>query len=132
MQRLSEHIKTFTELMERKGYDGTFLSSYGVNDRLKENLTKHIFKCFEEKKNIGPLNLSTYSKWIDPYSPYVRCDFNLNFEDAKGFEVVKMKVSYANQYGIIRSKEINLNNNSAIPEKDQANHMVQKSKGMRL
>ncbi len=132
MQRMSEHINGFTELMERKGYDGIFLSSYGFKDRLKENLTKHVFQSFEENKNIGPLNLSTYSKWTDPDNPHVRCDFYIKYGDVKGFEVMKMNVSYANQYGTIRSKEIQVNNNSEIPEKNQANHMIQKSKGMRL
>lgn len=129
---MSEYINVFTDLMERKGYDGIFLSSYGFKDQLKENLTKHVFHSFEEKKNIGPLNLSTYSKWTDSDSPYVRCDFYLKYGDVKGFEVMKMNVSYGNQYGTIRSKEIHLNNNNEIPEKNQANQMIIKSKGMRL
>lgn len=132
MQRMSEHIKLFAELMDRKGYDGIFLSSYGFKDRLKENLTKHVFQCFVEKKNIGPFTLSTYSKWTDPNNPHVRCDFYVKYGDVKGFEVMKMNVSYGNQYGTIRSKEIHLDNNSEFPEKNQANHMIQKSKGMKL
>jgi hypothetical protein len=124
MQRLYEHINVFTELMERKGYDGHYLSSYGFTDKLKENLTKHVLQCFEEKKEPGPLNLSTYSKWTDDQSPYVRCDFHVGFSDAKGFEVLKMDILYANQYGKIREKEIPLKNNNEIPDRDRANRMI--------
>ena len=133
MQRMFEHINAFTELMKQKGYDGIYLSSFGFTGRLKDNLTQHVFQCFEEKKDIGPLNLSTYSKWTDDKSPHVRCDFYVDFSDAKGFEAQKMTINYANQYGMIREKEIHLNGNYEIPERDQANRMVLKRKqGIRI
>ncbi len=133
MQRMFEHINAFTELMKQKGYDGIYLSSFGFTGRLKDNLTQHVFQCFEEKKDIGPLNLSTYSKWTDDKSPYVRCDFYVDFNDVIGFEIVKMNVNYANQYGMIREKEILLKSNREIPERDRANRMVLKRKqGIRI
>lgn len=133
MQKMFQHIDAFADLMNRKGYDGMFLSTYGFPDKLKDNLTQHVFQCFEEKKNIGPLNLSTYSKWTDDKSPHVRCDFYVDFKEVAGFEVVKMNVSYANQYGMIRSKEIHLKSNREIPERDRANQMVLKRKqGIRI
>lgn len=133
MQKMFQHINAFTELMKQKGYDGIYLSSYGFTGRLKDNLTQHVFQCFEEKKDIGPLNLSTYSKWIDDKSPYVRCDFYVNFTDSSGFQAMKIEINYANQYGMIRNKEIPLNGNHEIPERDQANRMVLKRKqGIRI
>jgi hypothetical protein len=133
MQKMFQHIDAFADLMNRKGYDGMFLSTYGFPDKLKDNLTQHVFQCFEEKKEIGPLNLSTYTKWTDDESPYVRCDFHVHFSDAKGFEAQKMTIHYANPYGMIREKEVHLNGNYEIPERDRANRMVlQRKQGMRI
>ena len=63
MQRMFDHINAFAELMKQKGYDGYCQSTFGFNDKLKDNLIKHVFQCHEEKKNVGPLNLSMYSHW---------------------------------------------------------------------
>ena len=133
MQRMFQHIEAFADLMDRKGYDGTFLSTYGFPDRLKDNLTKHIFQCFDEKKEIGPLNLSTYTKWTHDKSPHIRCDFYVDFTEAKGFEVMKMDIRYANQYGKIRDKELMFKSNQEIPDRAQANKMILgRKQGMKL
>lgn len=128
-----EHIKSFTALMERKGYDGTFVSSYGFFGKLKENLIQHVFQSFVEKKSVGPLNLSTYSKWKDDNSPYVRCDFHADYSNAAGFQVLNMEINYGNGYGIFRNKELHFRNNGEIPEREQANQMVlNRKKSLRL
>lgn len=133
MQRLFEHINAFSRLMRNKGYDGNFHSPFGFYDKLKDNLIKHVLQCYEEKKEIGPLNLTTYSHWTDSKGPYVRCDFHADFSEPGGFNVRKMDIQYGNEYGPIKNKEILLHQNSEIPGRDEANHMVMgKKRGIRI
>jgi hypothetical protein len=133
MQRTFEHIATFVELLRIKGYDGMFQSSFGFTDKLKDNLTKHVFQCFEEKKNIGPLNLTTYSQWIDDKSPYVRCNFFTDFSEPRGFNVLKMNIEYGNEFGVIRQREIPVNNHREIPErKDAIKSIIEHKKGIKI
>lgn len=126
-----DHITAFTDLMKRKGYDGHYQSTFGFNDKLKDNLTKHVFQCFEEKRNIGPLNLTTYSHFTDsenPTSPHVRCNFYTDFSEPYGFNVLKMNLEYGNNYGVIRTKELLINNNSEIPDCHAANRIMMERK----
>lgn len=133
MQRILEHINTFAELMARKGYDGNFHSSFGFYDTLKDNLIKHVFQCYEEKRSIGPVNLTTYSHWTDSKGPYVRCNFYADFSEPKGFNVLKMNIQSGNEYGPVKSKEIPVRHNSEIPGREQANLMVMgKKRGIRV
>src|SRR3989337_1425581 len=136
MQRMFEHITGFVDLMRKKGYDGNYQSTFGFNDKLKDNLVKHVFQCFEENKNIGPLNLTTYSHWTegaDMKSPHVRCNFYTDFSEARGFEVLKMNIEYGKEYGVIRKKELSINSNSDIPDCEQANRVVmEKKRGMKI
>lgn len=133
MQRMFEHIEGFTKYMLRKGYDGNFLSSFGFCDKLKDNLIKHVLQCYEEKRSIGPLNLTTYSQWVDNKSPYVRCNFYTDFSDLRGFDILKMNIEYGNEYGVIRKHEVPVNHNLQIPHRDEANRIVmEKKKGMKI
>lgn len=133
MQRTLEHINTFSRLMQNKGYDGNFHSSFGFYDKLKENLIKHVFQCYEEKREIGPLNLTTYSHWTDSKGPYVRCNFYTDFSELEGFKVLKMDLQHGNEYGPIKSKEIPVERNSEMPDRQQANRMVMgKRRGVRV
>lgn len=133
MQRMFEHISSFTERLRQKGYDGNFISSFGFCDKLEENLIKHVFQCYEEKRSIGPLNLTTYSQWKDSKSPYVRCNFYTDFSELRGFNVLKMNIEYGNQYGVLRKKEVPVSNHSEIPDREQANRIImERKKGLKL
>lgn len=133
MQRILEHINTFTELMKKKGYEGNFHSSFGFYDTLKDNLIKHVFQCYEEKRSIGPLNLTTYSHWTDSKGPYVRCNFYTDYREPKGFGVIKMNIQYGYQYGPVRNKELPMRDNSEIPHRDQANALVmENNRGLKV
>lgn len=133
MQRMFDHINAFAELMKQKGYDGYYQSTFDFNDKLKDNLIKHVFQCHEERKDVAPLNLSTYSHWTDNKSPYVRCNFHVDFSEPKGFNVTKMNIEYGDEYGILRNKEIPVTSNSEIPDRVAANNMMmEKKKAMRI
>ena len=117
----------------KKGYDGYYQSTFGFNDKLKDNLIKHVFQCHDEKKNIGPLNLSMYSHYTDNKSPYVKCIFHTDFSEPKGFNVTKMNIEYGNEYGILRNKEIPVTSNSKIPDRAAVNLMMtDKKRAMRI
>ncbi len=133
MQRMFDHINAFDELMKQKGYDGYFQSSFGFNDKLKENLIKHTLQCYEEKRNIGPVNLTTYTHWKDNESPYVRCNFYSDFNSRDGFSVMKVNIEYGNQFGVLRHKEIPIGNNSEIPDRTYANRTImEQKKGIKI
>jgi hypothetical protein len=128
MQRMFEHINAFADLLNRKGYDGNFHSPFGFYDKLKDNLTKHVFQCFEEKKKMEPINLATYTHWKDNDSPYVRCNFQIEFSMNEGFRIINMNISYGNAHGVLRHKDILIKNNAQIPQRMGANKMMLEQK----
>lgn len=133
MQRIFEHINGFTDLMNRKGYDGYFQSSLGFSDRLRDNLTKHVFQCYEEKREAGPLNLTTHAYWKDNKSNYVQCNFQVDFSEPTGFNVQKINIEYGNEYGRLRNKEISVRNSAEIPDRETVNRMMlEKKRGMKI
>jgi len=132
-QRTFEHILNFSRCLIDKGYDGYFLSTFGFNDKIRDNLIQHVMQCLAEKRNIGPFNLSTYSRWEDGPQPYVRCNFFTHFREPGGFDVMKMHIDYGNRYGVIRSKELLINMHAEIPTRDQANAlMLERKKGLKI
>jgi len=133
MQRMFEHINGFAELMNRKGYDKLFQSSSGFTDKLKDNLIKHVFQCYEEKREVGQFGLTTYAHWQDTRSPYIKCSFHMDFREPFGFNVRKMNIQYGNEYGPLRNKEIPFRNNQEIPDRETVNRMMlEKKQGMKI
>lgn len=133
MQLMFYQINSFVEMMKRKGYDGNFMSSFGFCDKLKENLIKHVFQCYEEKRSIGPLILTTYSHWTDSENPYVRCNFYTDFLEPHGFNIRKINIEYGDEYGVFRTKEVSVSRHSEMPEREQANRIVmERKKGLKL
>ncbi len=134
MQRMFEHIKSFASTMKAKGYDGHFLSSFGYSDRLFENMVKHVFQCYQEKRDIGPLNLMTYTHWRGDDRPHIRCNFYTDFNDNQGFKVNKLDVEYGIGYETLKRKEIPVKANFEVPDKDQLNRMMleRKKRSLRI
>lgn len=132
-QRTFQHLLNFSNCLKEKGYDGLFLSTFGFTDHIQENLIQHVFQCFDEKKNIGPLNLTTYTKWKEEGNPYIRCNFFTGFREPIGFDVMKMHIEYGNQHGVLRTKEMLISNNKEIPTKEEVNKMIlEKRKGLKI
>lgn len=132
MQRMFEHINHFARLMNQKGYDGFFSSSSGFIDKLKDNLTKHIFQCYEEKREVGEFSLSTYTHWQDDRSPYVKCYFHMDFKEPTGFNIQEITIQYGHEYGTLRKKGIPIRNND-IPDREAVNRMMlERKRGMKI
>lgn len=128
MIRLGEHLSDLEKLMNKKGYDGYFLSNFGFPDKLSGTLRKHIFQCYTKDRDINPIHLSTYSKWKDEDSPYVRCDFTMNYDDNKGFSIEKMEIHCKNIFGRISSSEIIPKSNNDLPDSKKANSIEDQTK----
>lgn len=124
MQRMYAHINAFAEFLDQKGYDGHFASSLGFFGKIKENLTKHVFQCFEEKRSIEPLSLSTFTHWEHEDRPYVRCDFQTSFSASSGFKISKLKIEYGNSYGMVKQKDLSIHYPSEVPDRQEANRMI--------
>ncbi|MCI0445655.1 hypothetical protein L0152_20885, partial [bacterium] len=107
--------------------------SSGFTDKFKDNLIKHVFQCYEEKREVGQFGLTTYSHWKDNRSPYIECHFHIDFREPFGFNVRKMNIKYGNEYGPIRSKEIPFSNNHEIPDRETVNRMMlERKRGMKI
>jgi hypothetical protein len=133
MKKLIEHIKAFASMMKQKGYDGYFLSSSGLTDKLNNNLFLHAVKCQQEQRQIGPVDLQTYTHWKDGDSPHVHCTFKTDYNDTEGFKVKKLDIDYGIGKDILKRKDISVNANSEIPDKDQLNSMMlQRKRNLRL
>lgn len=133
MHRLSEHINAFVRLMKQKGYIGHFLCNTSHPGRIEESLQKHLLECLQGSTYIPPFYLTTYSHWINDESPYVKCDFKVRYNDNDGFNVMKLDMDYRNHCGSIRKKDIPINTNLTIPDRDQVNRMMtEKKKGMKI
>src|SRR3546814_3852945 len=115
MLLLDDHIKTFGQLLNDRSYNGYFMSNFGFPGKLQETIRKHIFENFISNKDLNPIHLSTYTRWRREEDPYVRCEFTVNYEDSKGFNIQKMDIHFKNQYGTIRSTELKLERHHDIP-----------------
>lgn len=124
MQRMFAHINAFVDLMNRKGYDGMFLSDYGFPGKLKENLTKHVFQCYEERKLLDKVHLTTYSHWRDNEKPHIRCLFTAEFSDLRGFQIRNLRIEKADYSGVFRKKDIALHRNEDLPTREDAGKMM--------
>jgi hypothetical protein len=124
MLLLDDHIKAFGQLLNDKGYNGYFMSNFGFPGKLQETIRKHIFESFISNKDLNPIHLSTYTRWRREEDPYVRCEFTVNYEDSKGFNIQKMDIHFKNQYGTIRSTELKLERHHDIPSSEEANSIV--------
>lgn len=133
MPRILDHIDQLDELMRRKGYESHFASSFGFYDTLRDNLIKHAFQCYDEKRSIGPLNLETYSHWTDSHRPYVHVNFYTDYNERDGFRIMKMNLVYANSFGPIRDRELPVRENAEIPARDEVNLMIMgRRRGLKL
>ena len=127
MLLLDDHIKAFGQLLNDKGYNGYFMSNFGFPGKLQETIRKHIFESFISNKDLNPINLSTYTRWSREEDPYIRCEFTVNYEDSKGFNIQKMDIHFKNQYGNIRSTELKPERDYDIPSSEEANSIVDQS-----
>lgn len=124
MKELSAHINAFVDLMKRKGYTGHFLCNTSHPGKIEESLQNHLLECLQGTNHIPPFYLSTYTKWQNEESPYVKCDFKVKYNAHDGFNVVNVDVDYRNSYGSIRKKDLSIDSNGTLPEREQINNMV--------
>jgi hypothetical protein len=127
MLLLDDHIKALDQLLSNKGYNGYFMSNYGFPGKLQETIRKHILESYISNKDLSPIHLSTYTRWSRDEDPYVRCDFTVNYDDGKGFDIQKMDIHFKNQYGNIRSMEVKPQRDHEIPSSEEANSIVDQS-----
>ena len=124
MLLLDDHIKAFNQLLNDKGYNGYFMSNFGFPGKLQETIRKHVFESYISNKDLNPIHLSTYTRWSREEDPYVRCEFSVNYDDSKGFNIQKMDIHFKNQYGNIRSTEVKPERDHDIPSSEEANSIV--------
>lgn len=124
-QALDNHISRFQLLMNEKGYDGHFLCNAGYPGKLKESLTQHLLDTLQGSTTVPPFFLTTYSRWQDEESPYVKCDFKVKYNQSDGFHIDKMEITQGNQYGKIKSITLPIVSNAELPSRLQANRKVQ-------
>jgi hypothetical protein len=111
-------------MMKQKGYDGYFLSPLGFNNKLDDNLIQHAIQCFQENRQVGPVDLQTYTHWRDDDSPHVHCTFKTDYNDTEGFKIKKLDIDYGIGQDILKQKNISVNANSEIPDRNQLNSMM--------
>jgi hypothetical protein len=127
-----KHIEKFSELLKSKGYDGSFMSNFGHPGKLGDTIEKHILDCYASNQPLNPIHLTTYTKWEGDERPYVRCDFNVTYDQEKEFEVKSMDINYSNTYGNIRTSNLTFRNNSEIPDRAKANEISNDQKRKRI
>ena len=124
MKSLSAHINAFVELMKQKGYNGHFLCNSSHPGKIEESLQNHLLGCLQGTTHIPPFYLTTYARWQNDESPYVLCDFKVRYNDNDGFNVVKLNIDYRNLYGSIRRKDVLIDSNVTLPDREQVSRMV--------
>jgi hypothetical protein len=132
MAGIRAQIGELETLMNAKGYDGHFLCNSAHPGRLKESLYGHLGTS-QREQTVAPFYLTTYSHWKDEDRPYVRCEFNIEYDPSKGFRVNGMEVTRANRFGIMKSIELRPSKNDEIPACEEANALVgQKKRTLKL
>lgn len=128
-----KHIEEFSDLLKSKGYTDTFMAN-GHSGKLEEAIERHILECYRTNQPLNPIHLRTYTKWNGEEKPHVRCDFIVNYDKEKHFEVKALYIHYGDMYGKIRESELRFSNNSEVPDQKKANEISndQKRKGLRF
>jgi len=134
MINVQEHIQKLDKLLKSKGYDGYFMSNFGHPGKLEETIRKHILECYISNQPLNPIHLTTYTKWDGEERPYVRCHFNVNYDEEKEFQIREMSIHYNNVCGNIRMSRLTFRNNTEIPDRQKANEITndQRRKGIRF
>jgi hypothetical protein len=132
MKTQSQHIDSFCELMNRKGYTGNFDSPFECSKKLQVHLEEYLVLPQEMRRLNNPFAVDTFSKGIYKKGPFVRCGFDISYTEADGFRIQKLNIQYGNEYGVIREKELPLNGNESIPDSKKAERMVEHKNGMKI
>src|SRR5687768_1298005 len=119
MTGIRAQVDELETLINAKGYDGHFLCNSAHPGRLKESLYGHL-RTSQREQTVAPFYLTTYSHWKDEDRPYVRCEFNIEYDPSKGFRVNGMEVTRANPFGIMKSIELRPSKNDEIPTREEA------------
>lgn len=133
LNEFSRHVDDFVKMMKQKGYNGHFLCNTAHPGKLEESFHKHLLHQLQGSSYISRFYLTTYSHWENDERPYVKCGFTVRYNNNNGFNVDKLRMDYANQYGSIRRKDILLETNLNLPDREQVNRMmIGKKKKMRI
>lgn len=123
-QDMKEHIEVFAEMMNRKGYDGSFTTGAQYRGNLKDSLLLY-HEAYREgiHASLFPVFISTFTKGGKESSARsVRVAFKLDYVNGEGIKVRAMLAELLDKKGqIMKDQVLDFQHNYDVPHRKKVN-----------
>lgn len=140
MKLIDKTLDRLTKVLLAKGYKGPYNIEGYHTETIPDLLIKYCDEALKDPMKVSfPFVVSTYTKYNNDDTGYIRCFFTIDYIEKKGLDITHMKaMSCDRDHNVIEEWKRPISSSMDIPPKEQINKKVmpkayqhKKNKGIR-